>query len=632
MMKVSRLLGQVYGRPVCRRLRPLACQHGCKIGGNGSLIHGMISVWSSWHGREAKAATFGTVARASPMPECVRSALPSVTTCVRELEEGRVTSIGLVRAAVAEEQSKRRHNALVYVCDAWQLEREAQRADERRAAGRPLSRLDGVPFVIKDNICAAWTPTRMGSSWGETGSSNEIGATSLSETGSETNNDIHVMNLGAYEAAVVRVLRERLGCILVGKATMDEWAMGSVGRFSRTPPLGDVGRMGRGEACVQQAGTDDIRDMTDVADVNFPVLRPNASVGSVGEDNADNVLSYMAGGSSSGSAAAVGLGIVPFALGSDTGGSVRLPAAFCGVTGFKPTYGLIPRTGMAAHASSLDTVGIVAQEAQDVALVMACLYDTVRCDESNAPDGAPSAQALWESDATALVWKKPSVRDRLTNALVAHDCGAGVNDTDDSEPVPLPNPYCGMSHDENVRVALPSIAALDHVREVLREQGGILQQEVFDSFVRFSDVLKASAHVDVIDIDMLAHLDRLTSIYFSIASVECASNLARYDGLQYGSHPPPMHGPGIAAMNEQGGRGVQLRNRRFMFGQEVWHRIVFGGAMSSLRQEQLVRRDGTSVKGAMSIEMVEEQSMGWRRAIVEDWTKLFECADVIGTL
>jgi aspartyl-tRNA(Asn)/glutamyl-tRNA(Gln) amidotransferase subunit A len=111
------------------------------------------------------------------------------------------------------------------------------------------------------------------------------------------------------------------------------------------------------------------------------------AMGSSGETSIDGVVEHpflagrVCGGSSSGSAAAVARGLVPFALGSDTGGSVRQPAAYCGLVGLKPTWGRVSRHGLVAHASSLDTVGVIAANVEDAALVL---------DRIAGPDGLDS--------------------------------------------------------------------------------------------------------------------------------------------------------------------------------------------------------------------------------------------------
>lgn len=128
-----------------------------------------------------------------------------------------------------------------------------------------------------------------------------------------------------YSATAVERLEEA-DSVIIGKTNMDEFAMGS---SSKTSYFGKV-------------------------------LNPNNN-------------SYVAGGSSGGSAAAVAGGICPVSLGSDTGGSIRQPASFCGVTAIKPTYGAVSRHGLISFASSLDQVGIVAKSAEDCAIVLSAI-------------------------------------------------------------------------------------------------------------------------------------------------------------------------------------------------------------------------------------------------------------------
>ncbi|MDQ3681317.1 MAG: Asp-tRNA(Asn)/Glu-tRNA(Gln) amidotransferase subunit GatA [Actinomycetota bacterium] len=179
------------------------------------------------------------------------------------------------------------------------------------------------------------------------------------------------------------------------------------------------------------------------------------------------------GGSSGGSAAAVAAGFAPLAIGSDTGGSVRQPAAFCGVVGVKPTYGLVSRYGLVAFASSLDQVGPIAATVADAALLLEVLAGHDGRDSTSIPDPAPS--------------------------LVEHLSG-GV---------------------EGVRVGI--------LRELTQ---GVAESDVGRRVHAAADALAdAGAKVDEVSVPTAV---QAVSAYYLIAPAECSSNLARYDGVRYG--------------------------------------------------------------------------------------------------
>jgi aspartyl-tRNA(Asn)/glutamyl-tRNA(Gln) amidotransferase subunit A len=184
-------------------------------------------------------------------------------------------------------------------------------------------------------------------------------------------------------------------------------------------------------------------------------------------------LDRIPGGSSGGSAAAVAAGFVPMALGSDTGGSIRQPAAMCGVNGLKPTYGRVSRYGLLAFASSLDQIGPITRSVADAALTLSVIA---------GPD---------PSDATS----DPQPVVDYPSALTGDIQGMSVG-------VPARMLEAGVE---------PQVArAFDEAVKVLKERGA-----------------------DIVEID-LPHARYAVPVYYLIATAEASSNLARYDGVRYG--------------------------------------------------------------------------------------------------
>ena len=349
----------------------------------------------------------------------------------------------------ASENGPQRLNAFVSV-DAAATRRAASAAP----AGGPLA---GVPVAIKDNSATPFLTTSCGSR-------------------------ILEGYVSPYEATAARKLREA-GAVLVGKTTMDEFAMGSSTEHS-----------GFG-----------------------PALNPLDRT-------------RVPGGSSGGSAVAVAAGFCDMALGSETGGSVRQPAAFCGIVGVKPTYGRISRFGLVAFASSLDNIGVFGTTVDDAA----------RCLEVvSGPDAG--------HDATSVQRDVPNLRNGARDL-------AGVV-------IGLPREYFPASLDGDMR------GRLDRATEALRARGAELR--------------------DV----SLPHTDLAIPTYYIVAPAECSANLSRFDGVRYGLR---VEGDGLRAMYEatrSRGFGAEV-TRRILLGTYVLSAGYYDAYyLKAMQARALIRQD-----------------------------------------
>jgi len=249
----------------------------------------------------------------------------------------------------------------------------------------------------------------------------------------------------------------------------------------------------------------------------------------------------VAGGSSGGSAAAVAAGLVPFALGSDTGGSVRQPANFCGVVGLKPTYGAISRFGLVAYASSLETIGVLADSAARARDAFAAMRGADPLDQTSvdAPDDAPPLRGLGGGRAA------PRTIGVLSAGALARILGEGAGARSAS---------AGSGGDED--------AAAEAAREA--RAAAMLEPEVARAFEAAKDELRALGHA-LVEVE-LPSLKYGVPAYYTIATAEASANLARFDGIRYGNRPAHPENPDELV---DGTRGAG-------FGDEVKLRILLG--------------------------------------------------------
>ncbi|MDR1898839.1 MAG: aspartyl/glutamyl-tRNA amidotransferase subunit A [Treponema sp.] len=245
------------------------------------------------------------------------------------------------------------------------------------------------------------------------------------------------------------------------------------------------------------------------------------------------------GGSSGGSAAAVAAGLVPFALGSDTGGSIRQPAAFCGVTGLKPSYGAVSRFGLVAYASSLEGIGVLADSVARCREVFAVIRGRDPMDQTSR-DAPAAAPPLYRTEAAGSPAGGKVIGvlspEAIARAVSMEMAPAGR----DAEAVPA-----------------------EHASAEAAE-AAVLEPEVRRGFEAAKAGLAALGHTLVeVDIPVLKYG---VSAYYTIATAEASANLARFDSIRYGSRPEWAENPD----------DLIDKARDAGFGDEVKLRILLG--------------------------------------------------------
>ena len=266
-----------------------------------------------------------------------------------------------------------------------------------------------------------------------------------------------------FNAAVIEKL-EKAGMVIIGKTNMDEYAMGGSSETGASGP---------------------VRNPWDVARV--------------------------AGGSSGGSVAAVASGETPIALGSDTGGSIRQPCAFCGVTGIKPTYGAVSRYGLVAYASSLDQIGPIGQNIDDCAALLSII---------SGPD---------TRDSTCVIEKPLEFGNGETRAPSGLQ---GVK-------IGLPSNYFSGGIDDEVKSAVLAVA---------------------------KEFQAAGAIIEEFEMPLMEYM---IPAYYIIACAEASSNLSRYDGLKYGYRSANAKSLSeVYRLSRNEGFGLEVK-RRIMLGSFV---------------------------------------------------------------
>jgi aspartyl-tRNA(Asn)/glutamyl-tRNA(Gln) amidotransferase subunit A len=375
----------------------------------------------------------------------------------RALSKGETTSRAICSAFLERVEAIDGQVGAFLTIDPARVLEAAEASDARRAEGKELSPLDGLPVGIKDVIAIEGEPLTCAS-----------------------------RILERYTSPYTGMVGSKLlsaGLIPFGRLNMDEFAMGSSTENSAYKKTGNPWK-----------------------------------------------LEHAPGGSSGGSAAAVAARECPWSLGSDTGGSIRQPAAFCGVIGLKPTYGRVSRFGLAAFASSLDQIGPMGRRIEDVAALL---------DVISGHDPMDSTSWQGELEPASIQLHMP------------HEPGT----------LGLPKEYFGEGIDPEVR------AHVEQVVETYRQAGYTIKEI------------------------SLPHTELAVPTYYIVATAEASSNLARYDGVRY-THRSAEAGDAVDLFYQSRGEGFGPEvKRRVILGSYVLSSGYYDAYYKRAQQVRTLIRD-----------------------------------------
>eukprot|EP00934_Nitzschia_sp_Nitz4_P001523 Nitzschia sp. Nitz4//scaffold166_size90379//79218//80870//NITZ4_005072-RA/size90379-processed-gene-0.67-mRNA-1//-1//CDS//3329538241//1523//frame0 len=423
------------------------------------------------------------------------------------LEAGAISSLELSRfcrsLAMAGDQVWNLH-AYEHICSREDVDDKAKASDDRRRLGEVLSPLDGIPVSVKSILAVSEYPLTAGSKILGFGSSSTPAC--------------------GYDADVVHSLLRDGGSVLMGMTTLDEFAMGSLGNTAVHPD--GTRRITKNPRPMMQhldLGMDWASDESMVKMIQMPhdaIMEAHSDALQQYQDAGV----YSAGGSSCGSAVSVAHGSALVSLGTDTGGSVRLPSAWCGLVGLKPSYGVLSRHGAVSYASSFDTIGILANTSDCTAQTLAVLAERDNMNHDSTFTHLPK-----------LEWKSDTV-DAPLNGL---------------------------------RIGIPAAFSVEECPESMRE-----------AWAQAASKLEAQgATVVDVSVDELSPqlVQTALSAYYVLVCAEASSNLSRYDGFRYGvASDRQVERSDLTALERQ-----YVATRTDGFGDEVRRRILCGTAVLS---------------------------------------------------